>query len=895
MKTPEHPACKLLTLMVVAPLFLLTALRCAGQPAQRPLTHADYDAWRSIQSERLSRDGKWVAYVLMEQAGSSKLVLRSTSTSVEYRADVGVWPRSDSAPVLAFTYDSRFLLAQTRPTAPKNGESTSPNGLILVEASTGAVTRVDAAVGLQVPEQGSGWIAFRRLAGAASAVVLRSLVDGSERQFADVSEFSLAKDARTLVYTVSSKDEAHNGVFAVETDSQGSPQELLAGAGKYSQLSWDEPQTQLAFLARSKLYLWNRRRAAVSEVAGCAAPDLEPSNRGALSFSSDGARVLLNCRPRTTTTSPTKTTGVELWHWRDRVLQSSQKLSGDRDRTLQFLTVWNIAEKKAVQIATTEMLRIVTSGDCRWALGFDYHSYGFDDDADERSADIYAVDTLTGARRLLLRKFRPDRQGRSRMALSANSRFAIFFDGKDWNSISIEDGTIVNLTARIAVSFHEEQFDVPGDPTDYGIAGWMADGRSVLLYDRYDIWQVPLQGGGTPKNVTAGLGRKQHLIFRYVTLQTGRGHTIDSQERLLLRAEDNLSHDSGFYELNISSGAVPRQLIFEARKFSSPVKAEASKLLMFTASTFRQFPDLLVSDLEFREIRKVSDANPQQKDIRWGSAETIPFHAPSGAELQATIYKPDGFNPSKKYPMIVYIYERLSNRLHDFIPPRPEWGHAINISYYVSNGYLVLAPDIAYSIGRPGESALECVLAAVNAVSRGGFVDEHAIGIQGHSWGGYEVAYIVSHTDRFRAAEAGAVVADMVRSYDEISPGSGAVRQGVYENSQSRIGGTLWQYPDRFLQNSPILSADHIKTPLLILHNDRDPMVPFGDGLELYLALRRLHKEVYLFNYNGEGHDLSGWVNQKDFALRMQQFFDFHLKGGSQPSWMEFGIPQSVR
>jgi dipeptidyl aminopeptidase/acylaminoacyl peptidase len=239
--------------------------------------------------------------------------------------------------------------------------------------------------------------------------------------------------------------------------------------------------------------------------------------------------------------------------------------------------------------------------------------------------------------------------------------------------------------------------------------------------------------------------------------------------------------------------------------------------------------------------------------------------------------------------MIVYIYERLSDNLHRFVAPGP--GTSINPSYYASNGYLVLMPDIVYTVGYPGQSALKCVLPAIQAVADQGILDEGAVGIQGHSWGGYQIAYMVTQTNRFKAAAAGAPVSDMVSAYDGIRWGTGLPRQFQYERTQSRIGGSLWQYPTRFLENSPIFQADRVQTPLLMLHNDADDAVPWYQGIEYYLALRRLGKEAYLFNYPGEPHGLRRRADQKDYTVRMQQFFDHHLKGAAKPAWMEKGIP----
>ncbi len=314
---------------------------------------------------------------------------------------------------------------------------------------------------------------------------------------------------------------------------------------------------------------------------------------------------------------------------------------------------------------------------------------------------------------------------------------------------------------------------------------------------------------------------------------------------------------------------------------------------LLTEQTFNEFPDLVTSDGTFKELRKVSNANPQKAQLLWGTSELIHFKNADGVALSGSLYKPENFDPNKKYPMMVYIYEKLTQNVNHFVNPAP--GTSINVSYYVSNGYLVLEPDIVYVTGYPGQSALKCVLPAIQSVVDRGFVDEKAIGIQGHSWGGYQIAYMVTQTNRFRAVAAGAPVVDMISAYDGIRWGTGITRQFQYERTQSRIGGSIWQYPTRFIENSPIFWADRVQTPVMILQNDGDTAVPWYQGLEFFLALRRLGKEVYLFNYNGQPHGLSDRADQKDYTIRLQQYFDHYLKGAPAPDWMEKGVPYLER
>jgi dipeptidyl aminopeptidase/acylaminoacyl peptidase len=367
-----------------------------------------------------------------------------------------------------------------------------------------------------------------------------------------------------------------------------------------------------------------------------------------------------------------------------------------------------------------------------------------------------------------------------------------------------------------------------------------------------------------------------------------RDRWIDPAKPALFHAENLKTWQSGFFRGSLE-GSEPKQLLLANKSFAMPVKARDADVYLLTAQSFSEFPDLAVTDGAFKELRKVSHANPQQAQLIWGRSEVVPFKNADGVPLTAALYKPENFDPKKKYPMLVYIYEKLTQNVNHFVDPRPM--HSINFSYYVSNGYLVLTPDIVYTTGYPGQSALKCVIPAIQAVVDRGIVDENAIGIQGHSWGGYQIAYMVTQTNRFRAVAAGAPVANMISAYDGIRWGSGVPRQFQYERTQSRIGGSIWQYPARYIENSPIFWADRVQTPVLLLHNDGDDAVPWYQGIEYYLALRRLGKEVYLFVYNGEPHGLRKRPNQKDYTIRLQQYFDHFLKGAPAPEWMQKGVP----
>ncbi len=474
------------------------------------------------------------------------------------------------------------------------------------------------------------------------------------------------------------------------------------------------------------------------------------------------------------------------------------------------------------------------------------------------------------------------------MSWSPDGRYAAYFDGKDWNSISIPDGKVTNLTGKLKTSFVREDHDSPSPAPSYGIAGWTKDDREVLINDRFDIWQVAADGSGA-KMLTGGIGRREKTEMRYLRLDPDE-RFVEPGQTMLLRAENEETRDSGFYRVKLDGTA--EKLLMDSKNFGNPVKAKDADMLMFSASRFDTFPDMWASAPDFQSLKKLSNGDAQRDRFNWGRSELIRYKG-DGVSLQGVVIKPDNFDPKKKYPMIVYLYEKLSDTVHNFRHPGP--GTSVNLSYYASNDYVIFLPDIVYKTGYPGRSALRSIMPGVESVVKMGFVDENAIGIQGHSWGGYQIAYMVTQTNKFKAAAPGAIVANMFSAYNGIRWGTGLPRQFQYERTQSRIGGTPWNATEKFIENSPLFYVDRVQTPILMIHNDNDDAVPWYQGIEFYLSLRRLGKEIYFLNYNGEFHGLRKRQNQKDYSRRMQEFFDHHLKGSPAPEWMKTGIPYLER
>jgi len=973
-------------------LVVLAGLLTAAEPtsAKRPLSHADYAAWQSIQAPTLSPDGRYVAYAIAPQEGDGEFVLFDRDSQKEIRqprgsrATVAVPAGTKAGPIgpssHLFTPDSRFVLFPIYPTKAerdKNKALADQTDLGILEIASNKLMRLASIRSFQVAEQGPAYVAYLKTTKAVAVappqddaktepkptanekgekeigktgqrpplpgvpltpppapstgeLVLRHLADGSERTFADVSEYSLSRDGQVLVYIVAgTKKDSMPGVFVVTPGRLAPPMVLRSGPGKYSKLTWDEDQTQLAFFhtpppaAKTKaanahaantkadknlkptpsLLYWKRGQTvdpmpaatgitavgralpqAVELVAAKASwkPHWQISEAGGLSWSVDGKRLFFGLVPPPAPPAkadPNKPL-VELWHYRDDFIQPMQKARYAQTSNKTYRAVFHLEDRSSRQLGDESLPEVAPAPKGEFALALDDRAYrrlvGGSESA--QRADAYLLNMHTGEKKPLAQRL-------VSASWSPGGKYLLRWDGKHWYAYEAATAKARNLTAALGVSFAEERFDMPNEAPAYGVAGWTPDDRAVLLYDRYDLWRID-PSNGQAVNLTQGVGRKDKITLRVVRLDP-RARTIDLGQPVLLRAEQETSYDTGFYTL--TAGNPPKRLVFGPRVYHLLSFKKDTHLL--NVSTFAEYPDLHLADPEFREIKKISHLGEQTKKFVWGRAELVHYKNADGVPLQGVLLKPDNFDPTKKYPLMVYIYERLSQNLHRFVEPRP--GTSINPTYYVSNGYLVLMPDIIYTVGYPGQSAVKCVLPAIEKVAQGGYVDEKAIGIQGHSWGGYQTAYLITQTTRFKAASAGAPVTNMTSAYGGIRWGTGLPRQFQYERTQSRIGGSLWEYPTRFIENSPVFMADRVQTPLLMLHNDKDEAVPWQEGIQYYLALRRLDKEVYLLNYPGEAHGLRQRKNQLDYTVRLQQFFDHHLKGAAKPDWMVKGEPYS--
>jgi dienelactone hydrolase len=502
--------------------------------------------------------------------------------------------------------------------------------------------------------------------------------------------------------------------------------------------------------------------------------------------------------------------------------------------------------------------------------------------------DIYAIDINTGDKQLVKENLY------GQVYPSSTGKYIMWYDRKAKNYFTWDGTTTRNITEKIKVPLSQEDWDSPDDPQPYGVMKWYEDDEAVFIYDRFGIWKVDPSSGTVPVNIIGG--RDKRIKYRYIPVEAEEKFIVKGQ-RLVFQTLNEINKKAGLWQVRYNDdNAVSKELIpihsDDGCSIGQVLKSKNSDYFIFTMESFNNPPDLYywMQTDEGNDGNKLSSINPQQTNYLWGTAELFNWKAYNGKDATGIVYKPENFDPKKKYPTICYFYEKLSDGLYDYKEPAPIRS-AINVPFFVSRGYIIFMPDIEYTTGHPGQNAYDYIVSGARALVKKGWSDSTNMAIQGHSWGGYQAAQVATMTKLFKAVWAGAPVANMTSAYGGIRWESGVNRQFQYEKTQSRIGATLWEKLPLYLENSPLFHLDKVTAPMVIMANDADGAVPWYQGIEMFTAMRRLGKKIWMFNYNGQGHGLTQRQDMRDYQIRMQQFFDWILKGEKPSKWITEGVP----
>jgi fermentation-respiration switch protein FrsA (DUF1100 family) len=570
-----------------------------------------------------------------------------------------------------------------------------------------------------------------------------------------------------------------------------------------------------------------------------------------------------------------------IWHGNDERLPAQQEKEAFMDRAYTYLCAYRFKEKKFIRLADDTLRTVTVAPKQRWAIGTDDRAVRRSRSLDGLDMhDIYVIDLHTGERHLALRQNRFQR-----LPSPDGTRFLYFDNGEFWVcDMATRKTKCISKDCGTSFINTEDDHNIDRPPTSP--LGWTKDSSAVLISDNWDVWKVPVDSG--PAVNLTGNGKKDAIRYRGRIRIDPEEKGIDLDTPQYFSAMGEWTKKTGYVRLEPKAQGV-KVLCWDDAEFGMPVKARNADVFVFTRETMSESPDYYLTDSSFKEPRRLTKTNTQQERYLWSSGSMlVNYESTKGDRLQAALFLPANYEKGKKYPTIVYIYERLSMAKNRYISPR---GMGFSPALYTSNGYAVLMPDIKYRVNDPGMSAVWCVLPAVEAAVGTGIVDRDRVGLHGHSWGGYQTAFLITQTPAFKAAIAGAPLTNLVSMYSSVYWNNGWANMRIFESSQGRFTGGYWDLLDAYLRNSPVFHAKKVTTPLMLLHNDKDGAVDFNQGVEYFNTLRRLNKPVVMLQYKGENHGLVKPANVRDYSRRMREFFDHHLMGKPAPAWLKEGVP----
>ncbi len=896
--------------LLIAIALVLSAL--ASEAQKKPLDIDALISWQVIKEKYISNDGQWVVVYSEPYRGDSRLIIASADGKFYKEFISGYKPQ--------LSPDNNFIVFRIKPgyqqlrklklEGKKKSELPKDSAYIFFTDSR-QVARFDSIYQVLVPHLKGKNLALLRYYKAKKTPKFYRLIiphDGQKTIYIDsVSEAVFSDNGNRLAFIKIHGDSTGKAyVVRVYDFNKNSFRTIATYQGKTKKLTLSTDGQLLAYLntqdtTKTKvyaLYLFDLKKNRWIKNIDTLTSDIPQgwavSENGKIFFSRDGKRLFFGIAPVARqegkdTIPEDEKVKLDLWSWTDSLLMPAQLKRLDKDKKFSYTTVYDIAKDKVIRLQTNRYtnIKLFGHGDGRYALERDPSPYLKQQSWDYPWwADFYIIDLRDGSKTLAARKVADG-------YMSADGKFFVYYNYQDstWYCFDREKNITHRLTDNSTVKFYNEENDVPAPADPYGFGGFSQDGGLCFVYDKYDIWAVDPSGRRKPYKLTGSQGRQNNLQLRMVDLNKDDDYvTLDD---LIIKAFNKKTKDAGFYKIaSFAPGSALTLLVMSSNYYSDPIKAKDAGQLIWQRSDVHTYPDVWTSGKNFEKATELTHFIDQQKPYIWANVELVHWITTDGRDEQGLLFKPDNFDPNKKYPMIVYYYELYSDMLNRYFMPRPSRS-IINPIHYASNGYLVFIPNIRYKVGFPGMSAYNYVVSGtLSLLERYPWIDRHHLGLQGQSWGGYETAFIITQTRLFAAAEAGAPVSNMTSAYGGIRWGSGLSRMFQYEKTQSRIGKNLWNGLPLYLYNSPVFYAPYIETPLLIMHNDNDGAVPWYQGIEFFVALRRLSKPVWLMNYNGEPHNLREKSPASvDLTHRMMQFFDHYLKDAPMPEWMKHGRP----
>jgi dipeptidyl aminopeptidase/acylaminoacyl peptidase len=921
---------------------LLVSATLSGFAQQKPpIDHSVFDSWKNISAQNFSKSGKFIYYTISPQEGDAVTELKDTKNNLLFRLERGTSPK--------ITEDEKFFISSIKPyyketreakIKKKKQDEMPKDSLAIFNILTKESLNLGAIKNWKSPRLTKSYIAYQQElevpykqdtvskevktdssatkspakkapAKKETVLVLYNLESKDTVQIWKADSYYFDDNEKYLVFSKKGADKDTTGVAGLYLYdlAKKSQKKISNGKGNYKNISFDDLSQRLVFLADKsnekalikdfKVYNYNGQTDTATvlidkQSAGIPA-NWYVSGDGNLSFSADGKKLLLGLAPipkvKDTTLVDFEHAKVDIWHWQDDYLMTQQLVNVGRERTKNFDAIYNLENQKLIPLVDDNFSRVffTNNGTEEWAITSRTSKENKIATQWSMSTpqDIILVSTNNGSKRII----KENHVGQA--YLSPNATHVVFYDMEKstWSVYDITTQQETSLSEGLTVSFADETNDMPAYAGSYGYAGWAEDGKGIYVNDRYDIWYLSFDGK-TKTTITNNYGRQNKVVLRAQIFRNNDprkpSNVINPKKQLLLTSFNEKSKENGFFKLDLSKKNGLKEVIQSKNVYKRLISNEDQTVFALSKENYVDYPDLYLTK-DFVNLTKLTDINPQQKNYNWGTAELVQWTTPNGYAAEGILYKPENFDPNKKYPIIAYFYETHTEGLYSYHEPAPTPSRLM-ISYFVSNGYLVFSPDIRYKTGQPGKDAEEYVNSGMKFLAQNPWVDESRMAIQGQSWGGYQVAHLITRTDMYAAAWTGAPVVNMTSAYGGIRWQSGMSRQFQYEKTQSRLGATLWENRDLYIENSPLFFLDRVKTPVAIMHNDNDGAVPWYQGIEMFTALRRLQKPVWLLNYNGDEHNLMQRQNRKDIQIRQAQFFDHFLKGKPAADWIKNGV-----
>ncbi|MBQ0025081.1 MAG: S9 family peptidase [Bacteroidales bacterium] len=905
-------------LLTTVAVVLLSLTSFAQKPA---IDHSVYDSWKSIGGLRIQDGGNWATFTVSPQEGDAVLHVYNVRNGKEYLVERAsqVTITKDATKAI-FRISPSFQQTRQAKIDKKTGDEAPKDSLGVMDLATGKIERYEGLKSMKTASVPDSFVAFQKAYKGNDTLYVLDIKTFRVDSIASVESFSIPEKCEKIAYVtkVGEKDSTTiRGVFLYDPAARKST-EVMTGEKKsvFSNLNFSKEGDKLVFFAnpdtvkdaakRQDMYLYEGEAAKVllKHDAPVLPKGWKIGEKRKIGFQDHYLTFGTMPVPREKDTSLVdfEQAKLDIWTWNEDYIQPVQKNNLARDKERTYLARIGYDGSGFAQLGD-ELFPDVS-------IPEDYHQDYVLETCDKpyristqwesnTTEDLYKISLKDGSRRLLMEGAHFERYSQS-----PDGKWYVAFNAKEsnWYLYSLDNDRFTNLTANLGVAFYDEEDDHPMWPGANGTVVWAKDSRYFLIRDRYDYWQFDPSGAAAPAVFTEGKGRSANVTYTLIHPVSTRGET--AAEHLLIKKDEpvyfitfnHTSKEYGIARKDITrKGTHVQQLAEGPCCYGAPVMtAGKNPVALFNKGNFESGNNLWMTKDMFKSQKQLTDINPQQRDYNWGTVELVNWNAADGTFAEGLLFKPEDFDASKKYPVIIYFYERYSDDLYQPRNPAPS-ASTVNIPYFVSNGYICFIPDIRYTDGHPGKSCMNYLMPACDMLCSYPWIDGDNMAIQGQSWGGYQVAYVITQTNRFKAAGAGAPVSNMTSAYGGIRWESGRARTMQYERGQSRIGKDLWEGFDLYVENSPLFHVPDVTTPVLIMHNDQDGAVPWWQGIEFFNGLRRCGKQAWMLQYNDEAHNLKERRNRKDLSIRLEQFFGHFLKGEPMPVWMSSGVPATLK